>query len=484
MLNNLTNFFNLIRSKRIKQALEPEDLIAVGTQVSNRAGEYKPTAIRYSELLTQLDSEIGDPPSVLAGNVIYVDSTNGDDTTGVVNEFTEPFLTLAQALTFSDTLSKSETERVLIYVRRGTYHDEGQMTFRDNVDIYCEQGVVFTGSFQLRTQFEVNANFTGYAKFDVNYISSWGTGAHFDIRHPSFINIELDSIKSVGPFLFSGINGLDNLITFKANYTYPQGLNAGWGLSIRGDSNVNLNIKKYETFYRCIDLRSITGLVNINVNECYLLQGDPYLYGVAFKQIVIFENSGVVRGKVYITGNYINKVTSNPSSIATGGFRFWNSPNVDVYFKGSINAGETFPMIDMSNGSSKLTIEGNFVGKRQIITLAGSTRLHAKNSEISRLDDHSSIPITCGSSAQLYLSNTNIYSERLSNLITLNSSSRLYANNTLVESIDTSQQLLIVNSTAQFGITNSVVNMTYNSLLTPEYLINFTVEPDLKIAKF
>ncbi len=54
MLNNLTNFFNLIRGKRIKTKLEPEDLIAIGTRQSKSKGDYKPTAINFAELANQI----------------------------------------------------------------------------------------------------------------------------------------------------------------------------------------------------------------------------------------------------------------------------------------------------------------------------------------------------------------------------------------------------------------------------------------------
>jgi hypothetical protein len=60
MLNNLTNFFNLIRGGRIKKELEPADLIAIGTQTTKRVGEYKPTAIQYKDLLSQLSNELGE----------------------------------------------------------------------------------------------------------------------------------------------------------------------------------------------------------------------------------------------------------------------------------------------------------------------------------------------------------------------------------------------------------------------------------------
>jgi len=54
MLNNITNFFNLIKSKRIKIELESEDLIAIGTRQSKAQGDYKPTAIQFSDLQAQL----------------------------------------------------------------------------------------------------------------------------------------------------------------------------------------------------------------------------------------------------------------------------------------------------------------------------------------------------------------------------------------------------------------------------------------------
>ena len=54
MLNNLTNFFNLIVGRRIKTQLEPSDLIAIGTKQSPALGDYKPTAITFEDLQAQL----------------------------------------------------------------------------------------------------------------------------------------------------------------------------------------------------------------------------------------------------------------------------------------------------------------------------------------------------------------------------------------------------------------------------------------------
>jgi hypothetical protein len=64
MLNNLTNFFNLIKARMIKTTLENADLIATGTRDTSYGGTYKPTAITYSDLRSQIAASL--PPSGVA----------------------------------------------------------------------------------------------------------------------------------------------------------------------------------------------------------------------------------------------------------------------------------------------------------------------------------------------------------------------------------------------------------------------------------
>ena len=63
MLQNLTNFFNLIANRKIKTQLQDTDLIAVGTKDPTWNGGYQPTAISYEDLATQL-SVVGPPGPV------------------------------------------------------------------------------------------------------------------------------------------------------------------------------------------------------------------------------------------------------------------------------------------------------------------------------------------------------------------------------------------------------------------------------------
>jgi uncharacterized protein (TIGR02145 family) len=73
MLNNLTNFFNIITERRIKKTLEPSDLVAIGTRQSKSIGDYKPTAIQFSDLQTQLGGDINLTVTGTSGPATFID---------------------------------------------------------------------------------------------------------------------------------------------------------------------------------------------------------------------------------------------------------------------------------------------------------------------------------------------------------------------------------------------------------------------------
>ena len=55
MLNNLTNFFNIITGRMIKKVPAKDDLIALGTRDPRYGGGYKPTAITVKDFANSLD---------------------------------------------------------------------------------------------------------------------------------------------------------------------------------------------------------------------------------------------------------------------------------------------------------------------------------------------------------------------------------------------------------------------------------------------
>ena len=54
MLNNITNFFNLIKTGKVKTQLDASDLLAIGTRDLRFIGQYQPTMIKYSDLASQI----------------------------------------------------------------------------------------------------------------------------------------------------------------------------------------------------------------------------------------------------------------------------------------------------------------------------------------------------------------------------------------------------------------------------------------------
>jgi hypothetical protein len=59
MLNNLTNFFNLIANGLIKKTVAPTDMIALGTKNPKFGGGYRPTGITMADFLTQIPGSTG-----------------------------------------------------------------------------------------------------------------------------------------------------------------------------------------------------------------------------------------------------------------------------------------------------------------------------------------------------------------------------------------------------------------------------------------
>jgi hypothetical protein len=93
MLNNLTNFFNLITNKLIKKTTDPTDLIALGTKNPKFNGGYRPTAITVEDFTNSLDlGRLTD--RLVAGTRELVLDNNGDLTlnTGDLTIQTDPLL--------------------------------------------------------------------------------------------------------------------------------------------------------------------------------------------------------------------------------------------------------------------------------------------------------------------------------------------------------------------------------------------------------
>ena len=97
-------------------------------------------------------------------NVLFVDPFHGNNSTALAGRFDLPFQSISAATTMAAAMGGSISTRVLIYIRRGIYTTNVQLT--NWVDFYCEPGVVFNGSGSIRDSgVAVTSNFYGFAKF-------------------------------------------------------------------------------------------------------------------------------------------------------------------------------------------------------------------------------------------------------------------------------------------------------------------------------
>lgn len=68
MLRNLTNFASILAKGRFKTRLESTDVLAIGTKQSRSKADYKPTAIKFSDLQAQLGGGGGSISLTTVGN--------------------------------------------------------------------------------------------------------------------------------------------------------------------------------------------------------------------------------------------------------------------------------------------------------------------------------------------------------------------------------------------------------------------------------
>ena len=154
MLNNLTNFFNLIDKRRLKTTPELSDLIALGTLDKKYTGGYKPTFITWEDLIgaiggagadnqqisqtvlpngdVQIDLTGDNPSSFILdqrernhANSLFVDRVYGNDGTGARERSDKPFLTYNAA-----RAAALAGDRIVL--RPGSY---GNLILKDQVDI-------------------------------------------------------------------------------------------------------------------------------------------------------------------------------------------------------------------------------------------------------------------------------------------------------------------------------------------------------------
>jgi hypothetical protein len=419
--------------------------------------------------------------SVNYANVVFVDLVNGNDLTGTINDFTKPFQNIPQAMSAAAALPGiSIDNRALVYIRRGNYVSP-VINLQNNVDIYCEPGVVFTGSTNIRDNGgAVNANIYGSLKI----YSTSGSQPPFNISGASVITFEFDWISSNAAAIQIFPNAPGGRVTIKGNYIYSGTIGQGFAITIRNNVNVVMNIaNSIESVHQLFRFRFFSGTAVINCPNINLLAGN--VYGGNWKQILYIDEVSST-GSIAVNGNMYDKDNTFYGGLAAL-VRLWTSPAINLTINGDIisvwNAA-----LALGTGSSKITYNGKITTTREAIYVDGSTQVNVKNSTIIRTTDTLAGPIIVGGSGTLYLNDSTIYSSFTDgNIINIESNNaKLYIKGVTAEGVGINYFINTGLATPITGVINAASNKPNSPGFVNTYTIagSFIVDSAINTPKF
>jgi len=157
MLNNISNFFNLITGRRVKKTLAPNDMIAVGVRNPVTRSDFQPSAIFFKDLAGQLaltqsckieiqgtgglsNTQNGVDFLVLYNHVVWNESLNDFTPTGSKIQINTDGKYLVLARYSSYDMTDALTDFMRIAVTKSS-----DSTNIGNKIEYLDQGIIQTG---------------------------------------------------------------------------------------------------------------------------------------------------------------------------------------------------------------------------------------------------------------------------------------------------------------------------------------------------
>lgn len=488
MLNNLTNYPDLIKLKAIVDVPQDTDLITLGVRNPNYEGNYRPALNTYrnfaDSILAQVPIPVPGLTNVNAANTLFVDLLYGDNTTAQVGSIAKTYKTIAAATAAAVALGSSNP--ILIYLRPGNY-SEG-IVFRNNIYYYADKGVVFNtiGATDSVSDQVATSGLFGYAQF----INS----ASISLNYGCNITMEFDKVDNStnndGFFVIRNSNLTYNpTVNITCNSLKTAAPNAN-GSRIRGKVNVNLNVRNFiRSPYSVFDIRehggnNYQGTINIICPAIVIEDGGLYGNNASYKQCLIAYTI-TATAVINITGNLYNEVTtatfigSNSACITD-----WSGAQYTVQFNGNIYAGT---QRGLRNGGSKQIVTGNIKTSSIVATVDGGNT-HIKNATIVREDGTDANAIIGVAAANLYLNNCTIYNADAAggfNTITLTSaSSRVYANNVVSQNVSATDYFMSGIAGSSAGMINVQATRANNSITSLYTATGFTQEANLKVPQY
>jgi hypothetical protein len=479
MLNNLTNFFNIITGKMIKKVPENSDLIPLGTRDTRYGGSYKPTAISVVDFIAAIGSTVN------YSNVCFVDPVQGDNATAMPGDFTKPYLTIETALSAANTLAPTLHRRAMVWIRKGVYSSV-QANAYNNVDVYCEPGVVFNSYFTLSDEFvgATNFNWYGSAKWDLGMSSSafkWMNASKILIEGDSFINMGAISI------CYNVVVGT-SYITYNFNsMESTQTLGTGYAFTWRNNCNGTVNVKNYiKSNQVSHDIRAThLGKVLINCPKNILTAYN--LYGGGFKCLV-YSNAGTVDSNFTINGDLISE-TPNLGSSTTLVLQFLGC-SATININGNIYSNDIRGIYQASSSvNAKIIVNGSIFSNYIPVVLASAASIYLRNGIACLKDIIGALNVIyITSTGNLWIQNYSLNNQFNSDVISqLSNTSKIYMLNVQSEGISAGGVLYFINATVAGTLdqfTNCVSNLKLNSNVANELAQGFIYDTLLKTPKF
>jgi hypothetical protein len=345
-------------------------------------------------------------PSSNVGNLIFVDSVYGNDSSGKLNDFGKPFSTYTAA-------SVSATTNDLIVIRPGTYDEK--IILKDGVKIYAYPNVTFVGSHDtIITDDNVGVNAEIYGYMDINATCNSGTTNVIYIQNTgTTLNMECGDIIVTGTSNSRCVFNFSNQeVKIKAKDINSFTDNSSETIRLQGNVSGNsTTIECHNVIGRsaCILINSLSN-GNIKVLNDIILKdatsgnqsaiyhngsGDIFIKANKIKTTTYRAiNSDLVtaNGNLYVDVDLIESTNSTLVGLNSiyGSLisNFGSSANTYIKSKNMIADGGVI-YLNISGGIGRKTVlEGNMYSKQNLLIRNSSTRkLIVKNSTLKRGGD-------------------------------------------------------------------------------------------------
>ena len=287
--------------------------------------------------------------------IAYVDVNKGSDVNGLLNRPNKPYQTISAAMIGLTASAYDATNRGLIHIRKGNYTEAARLV--DNVDYFCEQGVVFTqnGFSEIAA---VNSNIYGNASF----IGTNSNLVPLTIGYGSTVKFEFDTIDNRTSFARIYGSGANVTISGKQVKTLSA---AGYGLSVEGSANVNVNVTRQilGAYYTIRFSDDYSGTSYIRT---------PYIYcdgGIGLSAYVVPENVRALRigsaatGTVYVYANVEDISTTFGGNYQSAIY----AGSGTLVINGNIKSTRSHGLYTTGSTTGRVTITGDIVASREAI---------------------------------------------------------------------------------------------------------------------